>query len=117
MVGDDSRVSGSNVVLIARSNIRTGKQNVRLQSSHDWSLGILQHCKYEAGYRKTEKDKFRKYTDGLNDELGPMFTAMEIKDFQILISRVTATKAKMKATERRKGGYRNDKKQKRDDRS
>ncbi|KAL4331844.1 hypothetical protein GQ457_07G008560 [Hibiscus cannabinus] len=77
---------------------------------------FFKYCKYEAEYIKTEKDKFRKFIDGLNDELGPMFTAMEIKDFQILVNRVTGTEAKMKATERRKGGYKNDKQQKRDDR-
>ncbi|KAK8518014.1 hypothetical protein V6N12_033006 [Hibiscus sabdariffa] len=68
-------------------------------------------------YLNDQKDKCRKFTDGLNDELGPMFTAMEIEDFQILVNQVTATEAKMKATERRNGGNRNNKKQKRDDRS
>ncbi|KAK8523041.1 hypothetical protein V6N12_073752 [Hibiscus sabdariffa] len=75
------------------------------------------YCKYGAGYIKTKKDKCRKFIDGLNDELGPMFTAMEIEDFQILVNRVNATEATMKAAERRKGGNRNDKKQKQDDRS
>ncbi|KAK8616629.1 hypothetical protein V6N13_116599 [Hibiscus sabdariffa] len=41
---------------------------------------------------------------------------MEIEDFQILVNRVTATEAKMKTAERRKGGGRSDnKKHKRDD--
>ncbi|KAK9002799.1 hypothetical protein V6N11_060379 [Hibiscus sabdariffa] len=35
-------------------------------------------------YIKMEKDKCRKFTNSLNDELGPMFTALEIEDFQIL---------------------------------
>ncbi|KAL4297377.1 hypothetical protein GQ457_12G013820 [Hibiscus cannabinus] len=39
------------------------------------------YCKYGAEYIKTEKEKCRKFTDGLNDELGPMFTSMEIEDF------------------------------------
>ncbi|KAK8985771.1 hypothetical protein V6N11_021624 [Hibiscus sabdariffa] len=69
-------------------------------------------------YIKTENDKCQKFTDGLNDELGPMFTAMEIEDFQILVNRAIATKAKMKVVERRKGGSRSDnRKQKMDDRS
>ncbi|KAL4318494.1 hypothetical protein GQ457_18G008840 [Hibiscus cannabinus] len=81
---------------------------------------VAEFCKYfkdAVEYIKTEKDKCRKFTDGLNDELGPMFTAIEIEDFQILVNRVTATEAKMNAAERRKGGNMNDKKQKRDDRS
>ncbi|KAL4283381.1 hypothetical protein GQ457_16G022010 [Hibiscus cannabinus] len=41
---------------------------------------------------------------------------MEITDFQILVNRVSATKVKKKAIERRKSGYRSDKKVKRDDR-
>ncbi|KAK8644553.1 hypothetical protein V6N13_123856 [Hibiscus sabdariffa] len=45
-----------------------------------------------------------------------MFIAMEIDDFQTLVNRVTATEAKMKAAERRKSGYRSEKKRKRDDR-
>ncbi|KAK9017534.1 hypothetical protein V6N11_080013 [Hibiscus sabdariffa] len=57
------------------------------------------YCKYGAEYIKTEKEKCRKFTDGLNDELGPMFTAMEIEDFQILVNRVIATEAKLKAAE------------------
>ncbi|KAK8500858.1 hypothetical protein V6N12_076212 [Hibiscus sabdariffa] len=78
---------------------------------------FCKYCKYGAEYIKTEKDKFQKFTDGLNDDLCPAFTAMEIDDFQTLVNRVTATKAKMKAAEKRKSGHRNDKKKKRDDRS
>ncbi|KAL4319647.1 hypothetical protein GQ457_18G008990 [Hibiscus cannabinus] len=57
---------------------------------------FCKYCKYGAEYIKTEKDKCRKFTDGLNDELGPMFTAMEITDFQILVNRVMATEAKLR---------------------
>ncbi|KAK8538781.1 hypothetical protein V6N12_034489 [Hibiscus sabdariffa] len=81
---------------------------------------VVEFCKYYkygVEYIKTEKDKCRKFTDGLNDELGPMFTAMEIEDFQLLVNQVTATEAKMKVAERRKGGNKNDKKQKWDDTS
>ncbi|KAL4318486.1 hypothetical protein GQ457_18G013600 [Hibiscus cannabinus] len=46
---------------------------------------------------KTEKDKCKKFTDGLNDDLCPTFTAMEIDDFQTLVNQVTATEPKMKA--------------------
>ncbi|KAK9043210.1 hypothetical protein V6N11_071557 [Hibiscus sabdariffa] len=74
------------------------------------------YCKYDAEYIKTEKDKCQKFINGLNDDLGPMFTVMEIEDFQILVNRVTATEAKMKTVERWKSGHQNDKKQKRDDR-
>ncbi|KAK8700606.1 hypothetical protein V6N13_018997 [Hibiscus sabdariffa] len=42
---------------------------------------FCKYYKYGAEYIKTEKDKCRKFTDGLKDELGPMFTAMEIEDF------------------------------------
>ncbi|KAK8652034.1 hypothetical protein V6N13_141604 [Hibiscus sabdariffa] len=77
---------------------------------------FCKYCKYGAEYIKTEKDKCRKFTDVLNDELGPMFTAIEIEDFQILVNRVIATEAKMKVAKRRKGGSRSDsKKQKRND--
>ncbi|KAK8985774.1 hypothetical protein V6N11_021627 [Hibiscus sabdariffa] len=83
-----------------------------------YGVEFCKYCKYGSEYIKTEKDKCRKFTDGLNDVLGPMFTAMEIKDFQILVNRAIATKAKMKVIERRKGGSRSDnRKQKRDDRS
>ncbi|KAK8708584.1 hypothetical protein V6N13_059622 [Hibiscus sabdariffa] len=79
---------------------------------------FCKYCKYGAEYIKTEKDKCRKFTDGLKDELGPMFTAMEIEDFQILENWVIGTEAKMKVAERRKCGSRSDnKKQKWDDRS
>ncbi|KAK8690604.1 hypothetical protein V6N13_074135 [Hibiscus sabdariffa] len=50
-------------------------------------------------------------------EFCPIFTAMEIDDFQTLVNWITATEAKMKAAERRKSGYRSEKKHKRDDRS
>ncbi|KAK8600669.1 hypothetical protein V6N12_050522 [Hibiscus sabdariffa] len=40
---------------------------------------------------------------------------MEIEDFQILVNRVIATEAKLKAVERRKSGQRSDRKAKRDD--
>ncbi|KAK8510447.1 hypothetical protein V6N12_011811 [Hibiscus sabdariffa] len=76
---------------------------------------FCKYCKYGAEYIKTKKDKCRKFTDGLNDELGPMFTTMEITDFQILVNRVSATEAKLKAAERRKSRHRSDKKAKRDD--
>ncbi|KAK8715586.1 hypothetical protein V6N13_042917 [Hibiscus sabdariffa] len=80
---------------------------------------LSQHraCTYGAEYIKIEKDKCKKFTDCLNDELCPTFTTVEITDFQTLVNRVTATEAKMKAAERRKSGYRSDKKHKRDDRS
>ncbi|KAK8600772.1 hypothetical protein V6N12_050621 [Hibiscus sabdariffa] len=42
---------------------------------------FCKYCKYGAKYIKMEKDKCRKFTDGLNDKPGPMFTAMEIEDF------------------------------------
>ncbi|KAL4308770.1 hypothetical protein GQ457_01G021690 [Hibiscus cannabinus] len=76
---------------------------------------FYKYCKYSAEYIKTEKDKCRKFTDGLNDELGPMFTAMEIKDFQILVNWVIATEAKLRAAERRKSGHWSDRKAKLDD--
>ncbi|KAK8628793.1 hypothetical protein V6N13_009376 [Hibiscus sabdariffa] len=78
---------------------------------------FCKYCKYGAKYIKTEKDKCRNFTNGLNDNLCPTFTAMEIDDFQTLVNRVSATEAKMKAADKRKSGHRNDKKQKRDDRS
>ncbi|KAK8521626.1 hypothetical protein V6N12_031520 [Hibiscus sabdariffa] len=79
---------------------------------------VAEFCKYEAEYIKTEKDNCRKFTDGLNDEFGHMFIAMEIEDFQILVNRVIAIEAKMKVAERRKGGSKSyNKKQKRDNRS
>ncbi|KAK8696492.1 hypothetical protein V6N13_001626 [Hibiscus sabdariffa] len=88
------------------------------KSVEQYVAEFCKYCKYGAEYIKTEKDKCRKFTDGLNDEFGPMFTAMEIEDFQILVNRVIATEAKMKVAERRKGGSRSDnKKQKRNDRS
>ncbi|KAK8582316.1 hypothetical protein V6N13_032071 [Hibiscus sabdariffa] len=40
---------------------------------------------------------------------------MEIEDFQILVNRVIATEAKLKADERHKSGHRSDRKAKRDD--
>ncbi|KAL4368631.1 hypothetical protein GQ457_05G017770 [Hibiscus cannabinus] len=73
------------------------------------------YCKYGAEYIKTEKYKCRKFTDGLNDELWPMFTSMEIDDFKILVNRVIATEAKLKAAERRKSGHWKDRKTKRDE--
>ncbi|KAK8972767.1 hypothetical protein V6N11_055130 [Hibiscus sabdariffa] len=63
---------------------------------------FCKYCKYGAEYNKTEKDKCRKFTDGLNDDLCPTFTVMEIDDFQTLVNRVTATESNMKATYRRK---------------
>ncbi|KAK8701436.1 hypothetical protein V6N13_019823 [Hibiscus sabdariffa] len=77
---------------------------------------FCKYCKYGAEYIKTEKDKCRKVTDELNDELCPTFMATEIDDFQTLVNQVTATEAKMKAAERRKSGYQNENKLKRDDR-
>ncbi|KAK8679983.1 hypothetical protein V6N13_108938 [Hibiscus sabdariffa] len=41
--------------------------------------------------------------------------SMEIEDFQILVNRVIATEAKLKAAERRKSGHRSDRKAKWDD--
>ncbi|KAK9045727.1 hypothetical protein V6N11_051635 [Hibiscus sabdariffa] len=79
---------------------------------------VAEFCKYRkygAEYIKIEKDKCRKFTDGLNGELGPMFKAMEIEDFKILVNQVIATEAKLKAAERRKSGHRSDRKEKRDD--
>ncbi|KAL4272098.1 hypothetical protein GQ457_13G014070 [Hibiscus cannabinus] len=64
-----------------------------------------------------KKDKSRKFTDGLDDDLCLTFMAMEIDDFQTLVNRVTATEAKMKAADKRKSGHQSDKKQKWDDRS
>ncbi|KAK9026783.1 hypothetical protein V6N11_039617 [Hibiscus sabdariffa] len=78
---------------------------------------FCKYCKYGAEYIKTEKDKCRMFTDGLNDDLCLTFTAMEIEDFQTLVNRVTATEARMKAVKRRKSGHKNEKKHKRDDRS
>ncbi|KAK8998166.1 hypothetical protein V6N11_012697 [Hibiscus sabdariffa] len=66
-------------------------------------------------YIKTEKEKCRKFTDGLNEELSPMFTALEIIDFQILVNRVVATEAKMKVVEKGHDGNKSSKKQKRED--
>ncbi|KAK9033559.1 hypothetical protein V6N11_049746 [Hibiscus sabdariffa] len=76
---------------------------------------FCKYCKYGAEYIKTEKHKCRKFIDGLNDDLFPTFTAMEIEDFQTLVNRVTAMEAKMKVVEKRKSGHRSEKKQKRDD--
>ncbi|KAL4279699.1 hypothetical protein GQ457_03G015170 [Hibiscus cannabinus] len=42
---------------------------------------FCKYCKYGAGYIKTRKDKCRKFTDGLNDDFFPTFTAMVIDDF------------------------------------
>ncbi|KAK9043213.1 hypothetical protein V6N11_071560 [Hibiscus sabdariffa] len=42
---------------------------------------FCKYCKYGAEYIKTEKHKCQKFTDGLNDDLDPMFTAMENDDF------------------------------------
>ncbi|KAK8578798.1 hypothetical protein V6N12_069142 [Hibiscus sabdariffa] len=75
------------------------------------------YCECGAEYIKIEKDKCRKFTDGLNDELCPTFKAMEITDFQTLVNRVIATGAKIKAAKRRKSGYRSEKKHKRGDKS
>ncbi|KAL4348977.1 hypothetical protein GQ457_17G011340 [Hibiscus cannabinus] len=87
------------------------------KSIEQYVAEFCKYCKYVAKYIKTEKDKCRKFTNGLNDDLCPTFTAMEIDDFQTLVNQVTATEAKMKAVEKRKSGHRNDKKQKWDDRT
>ncbi|KAL4280715.1 hypothetical protein GQ457_03G018770 [Hibiscus cannabinus] len=47
---------------------------------------FCKYCKYGAEYIKTEKDKCRKFIDGLNDELGPMLTAIEIDDFTFCLT-------------------------------
>ncbi|KAK8670129.1 hypothetical protein V6N13_104890 [Hibiscus sabdariffa] len=45
------------------------------------------YYKYGAEYIKTEKYKCINFTNGLNDELCPTFTTMEIMDFQNLVNR------------------------------
>ncbi|KAK8694826.1 hypothetical protein V6N13_072370 [Hibiscus sabdariffa] len=76
---------------------------------------FCKYCKYGAEYIKTEKDKCRRFTDGLNGDLSPMFTALEIEDFQILVNRVIATEAKMKVAEKGNNENKSSKKQKRDE--
>ncbi|GMI84444.1 hypothetical protein HRI_002113700 [Hibiscus trionum] len=78
---------------------------------------FCKYCKYGAEYIKTEADKCRMFIEGMNDELSPIFTALGINDFHNLVNRAIATEARMKAAEKRKGGNRPDKKQKRDDKS
>ncbi|GMI67673.1 hypothetical protein HRI_000436600 [Hibiscus trionum] len=78
---------------------------------------FCKYCKYGSEYIKTEKDKCRMFIDGLSDELSPMFTALDITDFQILVNRVIATESKMQNAEKRKSGFRTDKKRKSDDKS
>ena len=61
-------------------------------------------CKYGAEYVKTEEEKCRRFKKGLNDELAPFFTVVEIDDFEVLVNKAIATEAKLKSAERRKGG-------------
>ncbi|KAK8665470.1 hypothetical protein V6N13_005637 [Hibiscus sabdariffa] len=39
---------------------------------------FCKYCKYGSEYIKTEERKCQKFVDGLNDELGPMFTALGV---------------------------------------
>ncbi|KAL4303980.1 hypothetical protein GQ457_10G009310 [Hibiscus cannabinus] len=64
---------------------------------------FCKHCKYGSEYIKTEKQKCQKFVDGLNEDLCPIFTALRIEYFQELVNRSTATEAKMKAPEKKKG--------------
>ncbi|GMI80748.1 hypothetical protein HRI_001744100 [Hibiscus trionum] len=47
---------------------------------------FCKYCKYGSEYIKSEKEKCRMFIDGLNDELSPMFTALDITDFQTLVN-------------------------------
>ena len=42
---------------------------------------FYKYCKYGLEYVKTEAQKSKKFIDGLNDDLSPLFTAFEITDF------------------------------------
>ncbi|KAL4284551.1 hypothetical protein GQ457_16G016840 [Hibiscus cannabinus] len=55
------------------------KQGDRLvdQYVHDF----CKYCKYGVEYIKTEGDKCRKFVEGLNEDLCPLFTALGITDF------------------------------------
>ncbi|KAL4377319.1 hypothetical protein GQ457_02G027920 [Hibiscus cannabinus] len=90
-------------------------KQIALSDEHKLECAIALLADEALKYIKIEKEKCRKFTDGLNDELEHMFTAMEIENFQILLNRVIATEAKLKAAEQRKNGHRSDKKAKQDD--
>ncbi|KAK9034782.1 hypothetical protein V6N11_076839 [Hibiscus sabdariffa] len=51
------------------------------RSSNTWPSSV--------STEKIEKDRCRKFTNGLNDDLCPTFMAMEIDDFQTLLNQVT----------------------------
>ncbi|KAK8544332.1 hypothetical protein V6N13_100561 [Hibiscus sabdariffa] len=76
---------------------------------------LCKYCKYGAEYIKTEKYKCRRFTNGLNGDLSPMFTTLEIEDFQILVNRVIAAEAKMKVVEKDNEENKSSKKQKRNE--
>ncbi|KAK8689856.1 hypothetical protein V6N13_088566 [Hibiscus sabdariffa] len=71
---------------------------------------FCKYCKYGSEYIQTEVRKCKKFIDGLNDDLSPLFTALDIPNFQNLVNRAIATEAKMKAAEKRSSSsHRNDK--------
>ncbi|KAK8670029.1 hypothetical protein V6N13_104795 [Hibiscus sabdariffa] len=87
------------------------------QGNKPIELYVAEFCKYSkygAEYIKSEKDKCRRFTDGLNGNLSPMFTALEIEDFQILLNRIIATEAKMKVAEKENNESKSIKKRKMD---
>ncbi|KAK8600521.1 hypothetical protein V6N12_050374 [Hibiscus sabdariffa] len=45
---------------------------------------FCKYCKYGAEYIQTEVWKCKKFIDGLNDDLSPLFTTLDITDFQNL---------------------------------
>ncbi|GMJ13693.1 hypothetical protein HRI_005038600 [Hibiscus trionum] len=69
------------------------------QYIHDF----CKYARYGTDIIHTEKEKCRMFIDGLCDELRPLFVALEIEDFQILVNRAIATEASQRASERRKG--------------
>ncbi|KAK8593760.1 hypothetical protein V6N12_045834 [Hibiscus sabdariffa] len=73
-------------------------------------VDLYKYCKYGSEYIQTEVGKCKKFIDALNDDLSPLFTALDIMEFQNLVNRAIATKAKMKAAEKRgSSSHRNDK--------
>ncbi|KAL4273201.1 hypothetical protein GQ457_13G018140 [Hibiscus cannabinus] len=66
------------------------------RSSNTWPSSVSTASMEPSTY-KTEKDKCRKFIDGLNDDLCLTFKAMEIDDFQTLVNQVTTIEYKMKA--------------------
>ncbi|KAL4341255.1 hypothetical protein GQ457_08G033120 [Hibiscus cannabinus] len=74
------------------------------QYIHDF----CKYCKYGAEYIKTKKVKCDKFIEGLNEDLCPMFTALGLDDFQVLVNRVIATETTQKAM-RMGGSVRSDK--------